>query len=1134
MTRPLPFGWRQALLSALALVYIAWSEMERQRLTQAVTKLQVSRKKLSKAAAGTPAPECLATYGDTAADGGTGATPNLEPDDEEFEHGLVYAMRVAKNIPGDVYLHGIVFLIVFGWLVRFVWNELALVSSNRIQEQGDAADEDDHDMFASGAQRKRPKSVEQRRIRERIHETLTFSLREFVFYRMDYLLSTWSSAKPVALLLATYLLIMAGATLYYSLSSSSDVTYSESVWVAWTFVADPGTHAEERGSAERFVALLLTIGGMLIFALMIGIIADGVSDLLDDLKKGRSRVIESGHTLVLGWSDKVIPTIRELAIANESEGGGVVVLLCERQKEEMEAELASALTDETLYETKVVCRSGSPLIMTDLLKVSAQTAKAVIVLSDPEVDADESDARAVRIVMSLTGIDVRCHIVVEMCDVDNRELVLLVGKGNVETVVAHDIIGRLMIQCARQPGLAQILEQLLGFAGDEFYLEEWPQLVGKTFLDASFAFDQAVPIGVKPADPEAAERQMQMLKRLDTPPLSPARSRGSHESARPSSSRFPLPPGRQQQQKSDSRGHRSSSDPTTSSFFDVDGHRAQPVASVSSTAAAAVAAAAAKKEGEASDSDSDSGSSSDETAPSPPVAPINPLNVAKRTISINSARSSTRSRGGSLSSVFGTGPRTVLLNPPDGYILQKGDQIVVIAEDDDSYDASSDGDPVCEAAQRARFSVNAQHPMHFVRKSERLLFCGWRRDMDDMISELDKLVVKNSELVLMSTIPIKTRLRRFKDANKVDLASLRNLRIIHEEGNPVLRRHLEKLDLKDFSSILILADEAFETNMQTADSRSLASMLLIRDIIEKRHMQALADIGDLDAGTMLEPLPIIARSPSSPAPRRHVGLKEFQELQGQQKQEFSPSEPEVLRTRKDSGTWTREGAKASDRTFPENDERKRAATPLQKTGNGVSDRSLRTSDGDEDEDDDDQLNEMISGIQQGKLRTPAEAAQHRLQRQSTAEVRQSIKRTWCPREHQSEREDPDTIIISEILDSRTKSLISVAEVSDYVMSNEIVACAMAMVSEDRSINIVLTELLSASGCEIQVRSCLEYCEAGEVLDWWTVMARARKRCEVAVGYRPRDYTEALINPRKKSKLRVWARGDSIVVLTHCP
>lgn len=60
--------------------------------------------------------------------------------------------------------------------------------------------------------------------------------------------------------------------------------------------------------------------------------------------------------------------------------------------------------------------------------------------------------------MSLTGVKegLSGHIVVELSDLDNEVLVKLVGGDLVETVVAHDVIGRLMIQCARQPGLAQV------------------------------------------------------------------------------------------------------------------------------------------------------------------------------------------------------------------------------------------------------------------------------------------------------------------------------------------------------------------------------------------------------------------------------------------------------------------------------------------------------------------------------------------------------------------------------------------------------------------------------------------------------------------------------------------------------
>lgn len=50
-----------------------------------------------------------------------------------------------------------------------------------------------------------------------------------------------------------------------------------------------------------------------------------------------------------------------------------------------------------------------------------------------------------------------------------------------------------------------------------------------------------------------------------------------------------------------------------------------------------------------------------------------------------------------------------------------------------------------------------------------------------------------------------------------------------------------------------------------------------------------------------------------------------------------------------------------------------------------------------------------------------------------------------------------SIIISEILDSRTRNLVSVSKISDYVLSNELVSMALAMVAEDKQINRVLEE-----------------------------------------------------------------------------
>ena len=57
----------------------------------------------------------------------------------------------------------------------------------------------------------------------------------------------------------------------------------------------------------------------------------------------------------------------------------------------------------------------------------------------------------------------RGHIVAELRDVDNEHIINMAANWSAETVVAHDVVGRLMLNAARQPGLAQVYDALLGF-----------------------------------------------------------------------------------------------------------------------------------------------------------------------------------------------------------------------------------------------------------------------------------------------------------------------------------------------------------------------------------------------------------------------------------------------------------------------------------------------------------------------------------------------------------------------------------------------------------------------------------------------------------------------------------------------
>ena len=77
---------------------------------------------------------------------------------------------------------------------------------------------------------------------------------------------------------------------------------------------------------------------------------------MDQMRKGRSEVQESDHTLILGWSDKLYGLITELANANESIGGGAIVVLAERDKEEMEHDIRGQNID--LRGSRIICRTG--------------------------------------------------------------------------------------------------------------------------------------------------------------------------------------------------------------------------------------------------------------------------------------------------------------------------------------------------------------------------------------------------------------------------------------------------------------------------------------------------------------------------------------------------------------------------------------------------------------------------------------------------------------------------------------------------------------------------------------------------------------------------------------------------------
>jgi voltage-gated potassium channel Kch len=251
----------------------------------------------------------------------------------------------------------------------------------------------------------------------------------------------------------------------------------------------------DTGWAFRVVMLAVTIAGIFVVSTLIGVLSSGIEGKLDQLRKGRSKVLENGHTIILNWSASIFDIVSELAIANQSRRRPRVVIMADRDKVEMEDEIAQKAG--RLGRTRVICRSGDPTDLYDLAIVNPQASRSVIVLSPEKPDPD---SHVLKTVLALVDDPQRrqspYRIAAEVREARNAEIARVVGGREVQLVLADELIARIMVHSTRQPGLSAVYSELLDFAGSEIYTVREPALDGLSFGDAMMAYDTSALIGL--------------------------------------------------------------------------------------------------------------------------------------------------------------------------------------------------------------------------------------------------------------------------------------------------------------------------------------------------------------------------------------------------------------------------------------------------------------------------------------------------------------------------------------------------------------------------------------------------------------------------------------------------------------
>jgi voltage-gated potassium channel Kch len=317
-----------------------------------------------------------------------------------------------------------------------------------------------------------------------------------VSYRFDSFMERGTIALIAGLGVVSLLIILGVVVALEVIGSDQGFGIPTLIWMSMLRTLDPGTMGGDEGSPSFVLGMLaVTLGGIFVISTLIGILNNGLQEKLATLRKGRSRVLEHDHVVILGWSQQIFAVIGELLVGGAGRKRTSIVVLADRDRVEMEAEIRDRI--KIPRRARIVCRTGKGSSLSDLQIANPDESRAIVVL---QTEGDDPDVEVLKTILALTGRQGRrdepYRIVAEVRDAASADIARLIAGHEVHLLLADELIARIIAQTSRQSGLSAVYLELLDFAGNEFHVTAIPALVGRTFGEAVTLVDGAIPVGI--------------------------------------------------------------------------------------------------------------------------------------------------------------------------------------------------------------------------------------------------------------------------------------------------------------------------------------------------------------------------------------------------------------------------------------------------------------------------------------------------------------------------------------------------------------------------------------------------------------------------------------------------------------
>lgn len=324
-------------------------------------------------------------------------------------------------------------------------------------------------------------------------EGLTFKI--YLKYRFAYWFVWTKGSNAIILLVLTFVALLLGALAY---ATGVGANMWSAAYKAFVWLVAPDAGAGEMSLMGAAIGAVMSVVGLVLFALLLTLMQDSFANYLDYIKNGRSQVLETGHTVIIGLSESTLGLISELCQANEVTGGTTLVVLTHTMsKTDMEEKIVESNID--MCGSRIVVRSGNPYTQSDLALVAASSARTIVIIPDRGVPKEMRDAFVLRCLIGLRGNAwPRNGRILVVCSlVRNQALFVKAGGLKTDVVMLDEFMGKLMVQCSTHQGLGGVVSGTFGFGGSEFYVSKVEEhILGKTFSDAALHYPDAVLCGV--------------------------------------------------------------------------------------------------------------------------------------------------------------------------------------------------------------------------------------------------------------------------------------------------------------------------------------------------------------------------------------------------------------------------------------------------------------------------------------------------------------------------------------------------------------------------------------------------------------------------------------------------------------